>query len=204
MAPGLALACAHEAQSHVGVARRLATHAPAREFRGTVLQIASGIRGVGDAVLAAGRLVDSATEQSKEATTERDEREKSDLLRSLGAEGGGPVPPALRPQLRQLEEEQKRRARRALLDVLDRALVDLLSFYRDVLVAQVGSDVALVNASSADTVQQVARASTPEVTLRRMDAIGLARTRISANAAPLLAIEAMAVALRPQAEAHAH
>ncbi|MGC0141414.1 MULTISPECIES: DNA polymerase III subunit delta' [unclassified Pseudactinotalea] len=202
--PDLALACAHEAQSHVGVARRLATHAPAREFRGTVLQIASGIRGVGDAVLAAGRLVDSATEQSKEATTERDEREKAELLRSLGAEGGGPVPPALRPQLRQLEEEQKRRARRALLDVLDRALVDLLSFYRDVLVAQVGSDVALVNASSGDAVQQVARASTPEVTLRRMDAIGLARTRISANAAPLLAIEAMAVALRPQAEAHAH
>ncbi|MGC0249235.1 DNA polymerase III subunit delta' [Pseudactinotalea sp. Z1748] len=202
--PDLALACAHEAQSHVGVARRLATHAPAREFRRTVLQIASGIRGVGDAVLAAGRLVDSATEQSKEATTERDEREKAELLRSLGAEGSGPVPLALRPQLRQMEEEQKRRARRALLDVLDRALVDLLSFYRDVLVVQVGSDVALVNASSGEAVQQVARASTPEVTLRRMDAIGLARTRISANAAPLLAIEAMAVALRPQAEAHAH
>lgn len=202
--PAVALECAHEAQSHIGVARRLATHAPAREFRHSVLRLATGIRGVGDAVLAAGRLVDSATEQSKEATAQRDEQERAELVRSLGGEAGGTLPPALRSQLRQLEEEQKRRSRRALLDVLDRALVDLLSFYRDVLVAQFGSDVPLVNAALDGTVHQVARSSTPEATLRRMDAIGRTRSKINANAAPLLAIEAMAVALRPQAEASAH
>ncbi len=199
--PDVALECAHEAQSHVGVARRLATHPPAREFRRSVLDLASRIRGVGDAVLAAGRLVDAATEQAQEATAERDAQEKSDLLRSLGAESaGGRLPPAVRSQLRQLEEEQKRRSRRALLDVLDRALVDLLSFYRDVLVVQFGADVALVNASATDTVRKVAAASTPEVTLHRLDAVNDARTRLGANAAPLLTVEAMAVALRPQAE----
>lgn len=202
--PGVALECAYEAQSHIGVARRLATHPPAREFRHAVLRLATEIRGVGDAVLAAGRLVDSATEQSKQATAERDEQEKTELIRSLGGAGGGRLPPAVRSQLRQLEEEQKRRSRRALLDVLDRALVDLLSFYRDVLVAQFGSDLALVNAALTAQVRQVARSSTPEITLHRLDAIGQARTRLGANAAPLLTIEAMAVALRPQAEAAAH
>lgn len=196
----VALECAREAQSHVGVARRLATHPQAREFRASVLELPTRIRGVGDAVLAAGQLVERATEQSKEATEARDQEERAELLRILGADASGRVPPALRSQVRQLEEEQKRRARRALLDVLDRALVDLLSFYRDVLVVQFGSDVELVNAAASASVQRVAKASSPEVTLRRMDAIGLARTRLAQNAAPLLVIEAMTVALRPQAE----
>jgi DNA polymerase-3 subunit delta' len=44
----------------------------------------------------------------------------------------------------------------------------------------------------------LAEESSAEQTLRRMDAIGQARTRLAGNVAPLLAIEAMAVALRPQ------
>ena len=40
--------------------------------------------------------------------------------------------------------------------------------------------------------------STPEQTVRRMDSIGVARTRLGGNVAPLLALEAMAIALRPQ------
>lgn len=197
--PDLALECALAAQSHVGMARRLATHPPAREFRRGVLEIASRIRGVGDAVLAAGSLVDQATEASKAATAERDEAEKAELLRTLGAEEGGKVPPVLRAQLRQLEEDQKRRSRRSLLDVLDRAMVDLLSFYRDVLLTQLGSDVDLVNRGATEQVRSVAADSTPEASVHRMQAIGTARTRLAGNAAPLLAVEAMAVALRPQA-----
>ena len=38
----------------------------------------------------------------------------------------------------------------------------------------------------------------PEQTVRRMDAIGVARERLEGNVAPLLALEAMAIALRPQ------
>lgn len=197
--PELALECALAAQSHIGMARRLATHAPAREFRRSVLAIPGRIRGVGDAVLAAGELVDQATEHAKVATAERDEAEKAELLRTLGGQEGGKVPPALRAQLRQLEEEQKRRARRALLDVLDRALVDLLSFYRDVLVVQLGADVELVNRTVADQVRSTAGASAPETSVHRMQAIGQARTRMAANAAPLLTTEAMVIALRPQA-----
>ena len=77
-------------------------------------------------------------------------------------------------------------------------MVDLLSLYRDVLVVQLGAEVDLVNAELAETVRALAADSTPEQTVRRMDSIGVARTRLDGNVAPLLALEAMAIALRPQ------
>ncbi|WP_159623424.1 DNA polymerase III subunit delta' [Ruania rhizosphaerae] len=196
--PELALTCARAAQSHIGMARRLATHPDARAYREKVLAVPTSIRGVGDAVLAAQTLVEDATEQSKLATTERDAAEKAELLRTLGAEEGARIPPALRAQIRQLEEEQKRRARRSLIDLLDRAMIDLLSFYRDVLLTQLGSDIPLINQAQTQQVQAMAGATAPEQSVHRMQAVGLARTRIAAGAAPLLAVEALTIALRPQ------
>jgi DNA polymerase-3 subunit delta' len=77
-------------------------------------------------------------------------------------------------------------------------MVDLLSLYRDVLVVQLGAGVELVNVEHEQSVRTLAGSSTAEQTLRRMDAVGQARTRLAGNVAPLLAVEAMAVALRPQ------
>ncbi len=196
--PAVALTAARAAQSHVGLARRLARDPGARERRASVLEIARRIRGVPDAVLAAGELVDVAKAEAAAATVERDAAEKAELLRALGVGEGDTLPPRLRSQLRQLEEDQKRRATRHQRDVLDRAMVDLLSLYRDVLVVQLGADVELVNTEHAATVRALAADSTPEQTVRRMDAIGLARERLEGNVAPLLALEAMAIALRPQ------
>lgn len=196
--PEVAGIAARAAQSHVGIARRLARDPEARARRRAVLGIAAKIRGVGDAVLAAGELVETAQADAKAATEQRDADERAELLRSLGAEGAATLPPALRTQVRQLEEDQKRRATRSQRDVLDRAMVDLLSLYRDVLVVQLGAGVELVNVEHEETVRALAEASTPEQTLRRMDAVGQARTRLAGNVAPLLAVEAMAVALRPQ------
>ena len=196
--PAVAAIAARAAQSHVGIARRLARDPDARARRSAVLGIAAKIRGVGDAVLAAGSLVETAQADAKAATEQRDAQERADLLRAMGAEGATTLPPALRTQVRQLEEDQKRRATRAQRDVLDRAMVDLLSLYRDVLVVQLGADVELVNIEHDESVRTLASASTPEQTLRRMDAVGQARTRLAGNVAPLLAVEAMAVALRPQ------
>ncbi|MFV0253474.1 MAG: DNA polymerase III subunit delta' [Beutenbergiaceae bacterium] len=198
--PDLALECAKAAQSHIGVASRLARSPQARDYRDRVLQIPGAIRGVGDAVLAAGELVESATEQSKVATAERDAAERVELLRTLGAEEGTRLPPSLRSQLRQLEDDQKRRARRSLLDTIDRALLDLLSYYRDVLLVQFGSDLDLVNAGARESIDQMAASTTAEQSLRRMQAIGATRARFEefGTIAPLLAIESLFVALRPQ------
>ena len=77
-------------------------------------------------------------------------------------------------------------------------MVDLLSLYRDVLVVQLGAEVELVNVELAEAVRTLAEDSTPEQTVRRMDAIGVARERLEGNVAPLLAVEAMVIALRPQ------
>lgn len=196
--PVVAEAAARAAQSHIGLARRLARDGKARERRSSVLSIARRIRGVGDAVVAAGELVEVAQAEAKAATEERDAVEKAELLRALGVEPGGVMPPKLRSQLTDLEKDQKRRATRHQRDVLDRAMLDLLSLYRDVLVVQLGAQVDLVNAELAETVQALAEDSTPEQTVRRMDAIGVARERLDGNVAPLLALEAMAIALRPQ------
>ncbi|PZR52604.1 DNA polymerase III subunit delta' [Xylanimonas oleitrophica] len=196
--PQVALTAARAAQSHVGLARRLARDPEARRRRTAVLDVARRIRGVGDAVLAANELVEVSKAEAKAATEERDAAEKAELLRALGAGDGETLPPRLRSQLKQLEDDQKRRATRRQRDVLDRAMLDLLSLYRDVLVVQLGADVDLVNAGDAAIVRALAADSTPEQTVRRMDAIGLARERLAGNVAPLLALEAMAVALRPQ------
>jgi DNA polymerase-3 subunit delta' len=196
--PAVADAAARAAQSHIGLARRLARDPEARARRRRTLELLAEIRGVGDAVLAAGELVEVAQAESKAATADRDAAERAELLRALGAEDGARLPPTLRAQVRQLEDEQKRRATRAQRDVLDRSLVDLLSLYRDVLVVQLDAGVDAVNAEHGELVRRLAEASTPEQTVRRMDAIGETRTRLAGNVAPLLAMEAMAVALRPQ------
>jgi len=196
--PGLARECALAAQCHIGVARRLASDPAARARREKVLALASDIRGVGDAVLAANDLVSIADDDAKAATEERDAAELDELYVSLGVGEGERLPPALRAQVRQLEEEQKRRATRAKRDVLDRALLDLLSLYRDVAVTQAGASVGLVNEAHGAEIAALASGSTLAETLARMDAIGIARERLAGNVAPLLALEAMAIALRPE------
>lgn len=198
IAPQVAIAAARAAQSHIGLARRLARDAGARDRRTSVLAIARSIRGVPDAVIAAGELVEVSQAEAKAATEERDGNEKAALLRALGADSGQGLAPALRSQVKQLEDDQKRRATRRQRDVLDRAMIDLLSLYRDVLVVQLGATVDLVNVELAETVQSLAEESTAEQTVRRMDAIGVARTRLAGNVSPVLALEAMAIALRPQ------
>ncbi len=198
--PQLALTSAIAAQSHIGVARRLALHEDVRAYREHVLRIPGRIRGVGDAVIEAGSLVETAREQSRIATEERDAAERAEFLRASGIEAEGRIPPALRTQLRHLEEDQKRRARRSLLDTLDRALVDLLSLYRDVVTVQLGAAVGLINRREEALVRELAADSTPEQTLRRLSAITRTRDRFAefTSISPQLALESLFIALRPQ------
>ena len=71
------------------------------------------------------------------------------------------------------------------------------SFYRDVLAVQLRSGVdAGQRGGARRPCSRWPPARTPEQTLRRIDAVLACRDAIDANAAPLLAVEAMAVALR--------
>ena len=184
---------AREAQSHIGMAHRLATNSEARARREETLRTALGIRGVSTAVNAAVRLLAIAGDDAKAITLERDAQEREGVLRSLGVEPGQSVPPALRSQMKALEDDQKRRATRSLRDGIDRILVDLSSLYRDVLMVQLGREASVINRELLAELLAAAASSTPTANLATMDAIALARQRIESNVAPALSLEAMLV-----------
>src|SRR5690625_2468365 len=98
--PEIALLAAQATQGHIGMARRLATDVDTQRRRRAILEVPQRIRGVADAVLAAGELVDLAQEEAKDVTAQRDAAERAELLRSLGADGVAHMPTAVRAQVR--------------------------------------------------------------------------------------------------------
>ncbi len=192
--PAMARYAARAAQSHVGLARRLARDEAARIRRRDVIAMPARIRTIGDAVGAAADLASIADEESSASSAERDGAERTRLLETLGADPSARTqPPHVRAQVAALEKEQKTRATRSARDTVDRGLVDLLSIHRDALVLHLGARVELVNEDSIDLVRALAAMRTPEELLLAMEAIGEARERINLNVAPLLALEAMTV-----------
>ena len=197
--PETALEAARAAQSHIGLARALARDPQMRQRRREIITAPARVRSIGEAVIAAGRLLETARAQADAQVGERNAREKSELLRQLGMDEGERATKQSRALLRQLEEDQKRRAKRALTDALDRALVDLLAIYRDVLMVQLDSGQELINTDLSDLVHGIAADSSPAQTMARIDHIEQARRRLIANGNVLLVLEAMVVSLRPQA-----
>jgi DNA polymerase-3 subunit delta' len=98
--------------------------------------------------------------------------------------------------LRELERRQKSRATRTQRDALDRALIDLAAFYRDVVLADTGSGVAPAHPDFAGDVRRVAAAIGAVGALRRLDAILGCREALELNVKPRIAVEALTAALR--------
>ncbi|MEV0979801.1 MULTISPECIES: DNA polymerase III subunit delta' [unclassified Streptomyces] len=194
--PDVAAAAASATQGHVDRARRLATDPAARERRAAVLKLPLRVEDVGSALRAAQELVDAAAEDAKALAEELDAKETEELKAALGASQGGRMPRGTAGVMKDLEDKQKRRRTRTQRDSLDLALTDLTGFYRDVLALQLGSRVAIANADAEDALERLARAGTPESTLRRLEAIAACREALDRNVAPLLAVEAMTMALR--------
>ncbi|MFJ8718233.1 DNA polymerase III subunit delta' [Streptomyces violaceus] len=194
--PAAAVAAARATQGHVDRARRLATDPAARERRAAVLRMPLRVEEVGGALKAAQELVDAAAEDAKQLAEAMDTKETEELKAALGAAQGGRMPRGTAGVIKDLEDKQKRRRTRTQRDSLDLALTDLTAFYRDVLALQLGSRVAIANADAEDALERLARGSSPESTLRRIEAIAGCRDALDRNVAPLLAVEAMTMALR--------
>ncbi|MEY2954810.1 MAG: hypothetical protein RL530_411 [Actinomycetota bacterium] len=194
--PKLASQVAAEAQSHIGMALRLATSTEARSRRRETLLSALNISGVSSAMMAADQWTNIAKKDADALTILRDAEEREQLLATMGLKEGETIPPALRPSFKQLEEAQKRRATRSLRDGIDRILVDLLSLYRDVLTLQLRASVPLVNDDLRSSMEKLAESSTAAQTLEKLESIAVARKRIDANVQNLLTLEALAVSLR--------
>ncbi|MGJ0203266.1 DNA polymerase III subunit delta' [Leucobacter sp. gxy201] len=204
----LAERAARLAQSHIGMARRLAGNAEALQRREQTLDTALSIETLGDAMAASARLVKLAEADAAAITEQLDAREREEAMRSLGIAAGAAIPPQMRAQMRALEEDQKRRAKRSLVDGLDRILTDLLSLYRDVLLTAMfageGADGAsnahsdrpdLVNSERAARIDELAERWGAERALAAVTAIETARDRLLRAITPGLVMEALLAAI---------
>lgn len=187
------------AQGHVGRARRLAHDPEARKRREAVLAVPRRLTNVGACFDAASALIEATKAEAEAAVTETDAAERAALETALGAGGTGRgAAGAIRGaagQLKDLERRQKSRATRAQRDALDRALVDLAGFYRDVLAMSMRAPVAPVHTDTAPLASAAAQKWTAESTLRRLEAVLDCRVAIEANVKPIIAVEAMMLAL---------
>ena len=203
----IAAFAARAAQGHIGRARRLATDEESRRRRREVLELPVRLRSVGECLAAAADLVEATAEEATTGNRDRDEAERAELVEVTTASGGRGKRGTVRLRgsaaaIKELEAEQKRRGRRSQFDALDRALLDLAGWYRDVLATQLDAlragAVEPIHPDQSDTVARAARAWTPEQTLRRIDAILDCRQNMIdlASLTPLLAIEELALRLR--------
>jgi DNA polymerase-3 subunit delta' len=188
-------------QGHVGRSRRLAGDAQARARRAEVLAIPASLTSLRACLEAADHLVGAAEAEAVAQTADLDAGETEALQTALGAGGTGKGAAAATRgtagALKDLERRQRSRATRAQRDALDRALVDLAAFYRDVLLVQSNSAVAAAHPDFADEVRAVAARIDPAGTLRRMDAVLACREAVlDLNVKPRIAVEAMTAALR--------
>jgi DNA polymerase-3 subunit delta' len=187
------------AWGHVGRARHLAADPAARERREAVLGVPRRLTGIGACFDAASALIDAAEAEATASVAPVDAAEREALETALGAGGTGRgaagAARGVTGQLRELERRQKSRATRSQRDALDRALVDLAGFYRDVLAVQFGAPVPPVHSDRSETVAAAAAKWTTESTLRRVEAVLACRSAVEENVKPRIAVEAMMLAL---------
>lgn len=197
--PATAAFAARAAQGHIGRARALATDERARANRDEVLRLPTRLSDAPSAIAAAAALLEAAEADAASHCDELDRAEAADLAAIIGS--GRTKARGSAGMAKDLQQRQKNRRTRVTRDFLDRALVDVLGFYRDVLRVQAGADAELINDEMRPSIERLARSSTPTVTARRMAAVVAAREALASNAAPLLTLESLALTLRePRAD----
>ncbi|CAN5313039.1 DNA polymerase III subunit delta' [soil metagenome] len=195
--PALADYAARASQGHIGRARALARDEASRERRREVVSLPVRLTSIGACMRAAADLEKVAKAEAEAVTAELDAKEKADLDSAFGVVERGRRPREYSPALSALEKAQKTRAKRRILDVVDRGLMDLIAVYRDAIALASGASGRLVNEEMRGDIETIARTSTPELNLRRIGWILQARTQmLEFNVPPLMALESMMVALQ--------
>jgi DNA polymerase-3 subunit delta' len=197
----LADLAARASQGHIGRARALVRDPEVRARRADVVRIPARLTSLGACLTAAARLVEVTKAEADAITAELDAREKADLDTAYGVVERGRRPREYAPALRDLEKDQKTRAKRRHLDVVDRALMDLVSVYRDAIAIATGAGGGLVNEDVRPDIEELARTSTPEHNLRRIGAVFEAREQMLEFNVPVpLALESLMVSLQSTQE----
>ena len=196
----IAAFAARASQGHIGRARALATDEHARLRRQDVLRIPLQLHDIPSCFMNAANLISAATEDAKAITDPIDEFEDEQLASAYGAGGDvrikGQLKKSMDAAAKELAKRQKTRSTRTVRDQIDRALVDLMGLYRDVLLIQVDSGVPLINEEMRPQLTQVARQGVANDTGRRLRAISYARAQVQKNVTPLLAMESLMIELK--------
>jgi DNA polymerase-3 subunit delta' len=199
LAPDVANWAASVSGGHVGRARRLATDPDARQRRERALALVRDAATPSRAYAAAEELVAAAEAEAVVLTADRAETETEELRTALGAGGTGKgTAGALRGAtgaIKDLERRQKSRQTRASRDALDRALIDLATYFRDALVVSAGAGVRANHPDMADRVAALAAHASPERLLRCMEAVLECREALAINVKPKFAVDAMAATI---------
>ncbi|MDA4105305.1 DNA polymerase III subunit delta' [Mycolicibacterium monacense] len=181
---------------HVGRARRLVVDEQARDRRKRALSLARDAATPSRAYAAAEELVASAEAEAKALTVDRNETEAEELRTALGAGGTGKgtagTMRGATGAIRDLEKRQKSRQTRASRDALDRALIDLATYFRDALLVSSGAGHVQANhPDMAEKVAALAAHAPPEKLLRCIEAVLECREALAVNVKPKFAVDAM-------------
>ena len=188
---------ARASQGHIGRARALCVDEGTRSRRREIVSLPARMTSIGSCMTAATNLNELAKEETEAITAETEARELKELQSIFGNERKDLTSRSYKAALSGLEKLQKQKAKRRVLDVIDRALMDLVSVYRDAIALSMGAPGLLVNEELRGDVATLARAATSEELLRMIDAIFTAREQmLEFNVPPQLALESMTVALR--------
>ncbi len=192
ISPTMADFAARVSQGHIGRAKYLATNEKVRSNRKVIMQLPLQIRSLAEAFQAAQSLVDIATEEASASSGIRDEKEIEKLQEAYGkgATGRGMATGAAKA-VKELEKEQKSRATRMVRDSIDGALLDLATFYRDVMMAQAGVTESMINSDIRSEIESYATSFPAHTAVQKMSAILAARNHLAMNAAPLVTCEAL-------------
>ena len=192
IAPGMADFAARVSQGHIGRAKYLATNESVRSNRKTIMQLPLQLGSLAAAFQAAQTLVDLATTEANASSDERDEREVEKLQEAYGkgATGRGMATGGAKA-VKELEKEQKSRSTRMVRDSIDGALLDIATFYRDVMMVQSGNTDSMINTDMREQIESYAANSPSHSTINKINAIMEARENLARNSAPLVTCEAL-------------
>jgi len=192
ISPTMADFTARVSQGNIGRAKYLATNEKVRSNRKVIMQLPLQLGSLAEAFQAAQTLVDIATEEASASSGIRDEKEIEKLQEAYGkgATGRGMATGAAKA-VKELEKEQKSRATRMVRDSIDGALLDLVTFYRDVMVVQSGATESMINSDIRTEIERYASISPAHTAVQKMGAIMEARSHLAINAAPLVTCEAL-------------
>jgi DNA polymerase-3 subunit delta' len=199
IAPAMADFAARVSQGHIGRAKYLALNESVRSNRTRIMQLPLQLGSLAAAFQAAQTLVDLATTEANTASEERDEKEIEKLQEAYGkgATGRGMATGGSRA-VKELEKEQKSRSTRMVRDSIDGALLDIATFYRDVMMVQSGNTESMINTDMREQIESYAAKHPASSTISKVSAIMEARTNLTHNAAPLVTCEALMCRLAKQ------